>query len=108
MYKFSWDSTAFDGQLGAAHALEIPFTFNMLDRPGVTLFIGTGPRPDALAQTMHDAWASFIKTGDPSTSTLGEWPIYNSETRTVMNFDEECSLLFDPETEERTLWHQLR
>lgn len=108
MYQFSWDSTAFEGLLGAAHALEIPFTFNMLDQPGVTLFIGNGPRPDDLAQTMHDAWATFIKTGTPATSTLGEWPSYVSETRTVMNFDDECSLLSDPEPEERMLWHQLR
>ncbi len=108
MYKFSWDSTAFGGQLGAAHALEIPFTFNVLDRPGVTLFIGDGPRPDSLARIMHDAWATFIKVGNPSTERLGEWPIYDSETRTVMNFDDECSLLFDPEAEERMLWHQLR
>ena len=78
MYKFSWDSTAFDGQLGAAHALEIPFTFNVLDRPGVTLFIGDGPRPDALARTMHDAWATFIKVGNPSTEKLGDCLLYTS------------------------------
>jgi para-nitrobenzyl esterase len=104
MYRFSWDSRAFDGQFGAAHALEIPFTFNTLDGPGTDAFLGEGPRPDALAETMHDAWTAFICDGDPSTPALGDWPPYEPDRRLVMNLDDECSLLTDPEPEEREIW----
>ena len=104
MYRFSWDSRAFGGQFGAAHALEIPFTFNNLDRPGTDLFLGDGPRPDALAATMHDAWIAFIRDGDPSTPALGEWPTYEPGSRLVMDLDDECGLLADPESEERAAW----
>ena len=30
MYRFSWDSRAFDGMFGSAHALEIPFTLSLI------------------------------------------------------------------------------
>ena len=104
MYRFSWDSRAFDGQFGAAHALEIPFTFNTLDGPGTDAFLGEGPRPDALAETMHGAWIAFICDGDPSTPTLGDWPPYEPDHRLVMNLDDECDLLADPESDERDIW----
>ncbi|MCH2431237.1 MAG: carboxylesterase family protein, partial [Acidimicrobiales bacterium] len=104
MYRFSWDSRAFDGQFGAAHALEIPFTFNTLDGPGTDAFLGEGPRPDALAETMHGAWIAFICDGDPSTPALGDWPPYEPDRRLVMDLDDECSLLTDPEPEEREIW----
>ena len=112
MYRFSWDSRAFDGQFGAAHALEIPFTFNNLDRSGTELFLGEGPRPDMLAETIHDAWINFIRDGDPSTPALGDWPAYEPGSapgsapgsRLVMNLDDECGLLCDPEADERLIW----
>ena len=107
MYRFSWDSRAFEGQFGAAHALEIPFTFNTLDGPGTDVFLGEGPRPDALAETMHDSWIAFIRHGDPSTSALGDWPPYEPDCRLVMDLDDECGLLADPESDEREIWESV-
>jgi|TARA_Y100000031_G_scaffold111481_1_gene122901 para-nitrobenzyl esterase len=107
MYRFSWDSRAFEGQFGAAHALEIPFTFNTLDGPGTDVFLGEGPRPDALAETMHDSWIAFIRHGDPSTSALGDWPPYEPDRRLVMDLDDECGLLADPESDEREIWESV-
>lgn len=107
MYRFSWDSRAFEGQFGAAHALEIPFTFNTLDGPGTDVFLGEGPRPDALAETMHDSWIAFIRHGDPSTSALGDWPPYEPDHRLVMDLDDECGLLADPESDEREIWESV-
>ncbi|MGH9016253.1 MAG: carboxylesterase/lipase family protein, partial [Acidimicrobiales bacterium] len=40
LYQFEFASSAFDGRLGACHALEIPFVFDNLDRPGATMFTG--------------------------------------------------------------------
>jgi para-nitrobenzyl esterase len=107
MYRFSWDSRAFEGQFGAAHGLEIPFTFNTLDGPGTDVFLGEGPRPDALAETMHDSWIAFIRHGDPSTSALGDWPPYEPDHRLVMDLDDECGLLADPESDEREIWESV-
>lgn len=104
MYRFSWDSRAFDGMFGAAHALEIPFTFNTIDRSGVEVFLGPGDPPTAVAEVIHDAWIAFIQEGDPSTASLGDWPRYTPEKRTLMNFDEHSSLLHDPRPEERRSW----
>jgi para-nitrobenzyl esterase len=107
MYRFSWDSRAFDGQFGAAHALEIPFAFNTIDQPGVDIFLGPGDVPTALAETIHDAWIAFIRDGDPSTDALGPWPTYDPERRRVMDLDDECGLMDDPEADERRLWKDL-
>ena len=107
MYRFSWDSRAFDGLFGAAHALEIPFTFNTVTRPGVDTFLGPGETPTALAEAMHDAWIAFICDGDPSTAALGDWPRYTPDDRLVMNLDDQCGLLIDPRPAERSVWEHL-
>ena len=39
MYWFCWKSRAFEGRLGATHALEIPFAFDNLDKAGVDIFL---------------------------------------------------------------------
>jgi len=108
MYQFSWDSRAFEGRFGAAHALEIPFTFNTLDRAGVDAFIGDGEVPHGLGEVVHDAWIAFIRDGDPSTSALGHWPSYEPDRRAVMDLDEECGLVDDPAAGERLLWDGIR
>src|SRR5947209_837995 len=40
MYEFAWRSPGFDGQLGACHALEIPFVFDTLDKEGYEVLLG--------------------------------------------------------------------
>ena len=108
MYLFSWDSRAFEGRFGSAHSLELPFTFNTLDRAGVNIFIGEGELPTHVAEAMHDAWISFIRDGNPSTAVLGEWPTYTTENRAVMEINDDCDLLIDPQSEERSLWDGVR
>jgi len=100
-YLFSWPSRAFGGRLRATHALEIPFAFNNLERAGVDVFLGEGPRPSELAEAMHEAWIAFIRHGDPG------WPAYELEKRPVMEFGERRGLLDDPAGEERELWTEL-
>ena len=86
----------------------MPFTFNTLDRAGVDVFIGEGALPTPVAEAMHDAWISFIRNGNPSTSFLGELPTYTKENRAVMEINDECELLIDPQKEERSLWDGVR
>jgi para-nitrobenzyl esterase len=52
---------------------------------------------------MSEAWASFAKTGNPSTPALS-WPAYTKEGRSVMVFNDECKVAFDPSVAERHVW----
>ncbi|MFC4137237.1 MULTISPECIES: carboxylesterase/lipase family protein [unclassified Microbacterium] len=81
LYEFAWHSPV--RELRAAHAVELPFMFGTADDPSWSSLIGEHP-PASLAAEMHDAWAAFIRDGDPG------WPAYGSERLTR---------LFDTETE---------
>lgn len=67
-YEFSWQSTAVDGMLGAAHAVELPFVFDAIGLESVRgpgALLGPGEPPAALAAEMHGAWIRYATTGDP-------------------------------------------
>ena len=102
MYWFCWESRAFEGRLGATHALEIPFAFDNLDKPGVDVFIGPGEPPQALADTMHRASIEFVRNGHPG------WEPYDLERRATMKFDTTSELVLDPDGAEREAWEGLR
>ncbi len=107
MYLFEWESRAFDGRLKASHALEIPFVFDNLDRAGVDVFLGEGPTPQHVADMMHAAWTSFIRTGDPSCEAA-HWPAYDTGRRPTMVFGDAGGVVDDPDGAERRLWDGLR
>jgi para-nitrobenzyl esterase len=101
MYEFAWRSPLFRGKLGACHALEIGFAFDTLDASGAEKLTGPNP-PQTLADAMHKAWVDFAKTGNPG------WDGYDTESRTVMRFDERSSVVVNPASEERELWEGIR
>lgn len=101
VYLFTWRSRAFDGRLGSCHALDIPFVFDVLDKPAAAMFTGAGA-PRQLAAAMHGAWVDFARDGDPG------WPVYDLTTRPTRIFDEVCDLVEDPEGRERRAWEGLR
>jgi para-nitrobenzyl esterase len=105
MYRFDWTSPAMGGQLGAAHAMELPFMWNKLELPASQILIGgdtAGAQP--LATAMHDAWAAFVKTGDPNGSALPAWPRYDTTSRATMLLDRECRVVGDPDGDRRAQW----
>jgi para-nitrobenzyl esterase len=68
VYSFGYRSTALNGRLGAAHTVELPFVFDIADKPwlhGDTGLLGPDPAPDGLATRVHTAWTAFAGTGDP-------------------------------------------
>ena len=70
-YEFGWRSPAFDGALGAAHALELPFVFDTLAScSGAKGFVGPNP-PQPLADSIHRLWVNFARDG-----TL-PWPAFD-------------------------------
>jgi para-nitrobenzyl esterase len=100
VYEFGWRSPQFGGRLGACHALEIGFTFdNLADPAGVPL--AGEAAPQALADTMHDAWVRFVVDGDPG------WPGYGAD-RTVMHFGDTSGPVQDPRRTEREVWDGIR
>ncbi len=103
MYRFDWRTPAFDGAMGACHALEIPFVFDNLDAPGVDIFTG-GEAPQPLADRMHAAWVAFAKTGAPNVGSLPTWPRYDLTERQTMVLGTECSTVSDPDGDTRELW----
>lgn len=64
LYEFTWRSPAHDGRLGACHAVELPFVFDLLDHPCYRGLTG-GAAPQDLADEVHTAWAGFAGSGDP-------------------------------------------
>lgn len=99
MYQFTWESRS---RLKSTHALEIPFAFNNLDKPGVGVFLGKGPLPQSVADVMHHAWIGFIKDGDPG------WKAYDLNSRTNMRFDEHSGPVDDPDAGIRQAWQGIR
>ena len=96
-FHFGWSSPAFEGRLGAAHVVDVPFTFNTLASAQARPFLG-GPGDRALADTMWSHWLKFVKTGNPG------WPRYETATRPTMRFDTAPALVSDPMADRRALW----
>lgn len=102
MYRFDFGTP----MLGAAHALEMPFVWNVIDGQFAQLLLGpdtASARP--LADAMHGAWASFVRTGTPDVAT--GWPTYDVTGRLTLLFDRACSVVADPAGELRTMWSSL-
>lgn len=77
VYEFDWRSPALNGELGAAHAIELPFVFNTLAcASGERGILGTAP-PQALADFIQTIWTDFAATGE------APWPQFNATARDV-------------------------
>lgn len=107
VYRFDWRSPALGGQFGAAHAFELPFVWNRLDLPMSILLGDDASSAQPLATQMHDAFARFVRTGDPNGPGLPSWPRYDTATRPTLLFDRETRLASDPSGETRALWASL-
>jgi para-nitrobenzyl esterase len=82
MYEFAWRSPAFEGRLGACHALDLRFVFDTVDKGREQMMggsLGDHP-PQQLADTMHAAWVRFARDGD-----LG-WPRFADGTSAPLGF----------------------
>jgi para-nitrobenzyl esterase len=107
-YLFSYKSTAFDGVLGACHAIDVPFAFDNLDRRGVDVLLG-GLTDDthALARATSRAWLAMARNGSPQHEELPDWPRYSEAQRAVMELGVTRQVLDDPGSAERQLWASL-
>ena len=98
-YSFAWKSDAYNGRMGAAHSLDVPFVFKTIhkDSPRIKSTLGTNP-PDSLADAMHGAWVKFASTGNPG------WTPFDLDRRMTMRFNTESAEVSDPwKTERETM-----
>ncbi|HEY0937516.1 MAG TPA: carboxylesterase family protein, partial [Trebonia sp.] len=101
MYRFDLPEPQANGGLGAAHAVEIPFVFDTIDRPTARPLVGGSPSR-AAADRVHRIWVDFITRGDPG------WAPYDAGRRTTALLTEDLHVVEDPAGEERALWAGIR
>jgi len=81
LYEFGWQSPACGGQLGACHALELPFVFKTLPScTGAAGIAGTAP-PQELSDRIHQTWVRYIAQGRL------EWPAFDATQRACMTLE---------------------
>jgi para-nitrobenzyl esterase len=101
-YLFTWPSPI-EG-LGACHAIDIPFVFDTLDKPGMPAFAGDTAEARDLGTKVQDAWIAFAHTGDPGHAGLPAWPAYDAGRRATMLLGADCHVEEDPLGTERRAW----
>ena len=99
VYRFDWAAPG----LGAAHAVDVPFTFGTFDREGWGDVVGHGPDAEVLGATLRSAWAGVARHGTPSRPEL-TWPPYRVARRHTMLLDRACRVVEDPEHDVRVLY----
>ncbi len=102
-YRFDWRSPALGGLLGAAHAIEIPFVFDLVEDHRLHVLVGA-EAPVKLARAVHESWTAFAAHGVPAAGGLPEWPRVDGPDRPVMILDEEPTVAADPEGDTRRAW----
>jgi para-nitrobenzyl esterase len=101
MYRFDWETPAYDGKLKSPHSMEVPFVFDTL------AVIGEQHKKEgyqALADKVSKTWATFARTGNPAHPALPAWPTYSANQRDTMIFNDTCIVVVDPDGEARQLW----
>lgn len=104
MYTFDWRSSAFDGQFGSPHAIELSFVFGNFETPAGAAFVGESDAAVELAGCVMDAWTDFARDGTAAWSGLGAWPRYDMERRSTLWIAEQSRFVDDPRGDRRRAW----
>jgi len=98
-------------KMGAAHALEIRYKFNLVEPEGAAggsdLMAVSGPDSVKTARNMSEMWSTFARTGRPAAQGQPAWPPYTTERRATMEIDAQCRVVDDPYSAERAMWERL-
>jgi para-nitrobenzyl esterase len=96
LYSFNWmQPMGDDGRMHSPHGSEIAFAFR-------NVHLARGENPAPLADLMSECWATFARTGNPSTQRLS-WTQYDAARRPTMIFDTQSRMENDPRGELRKL-----
>lgn len=106
-YAFTWQSHNPNADMGAFHAVDIPFAFDTFDRAGWGEFVGIDDAGRAVGHAMRSAWAAFAATGDPSSAVSGPWPAYETGHRRMKILGTPLEVVDDPLGTLREWWDGL-
>ena len=98
VYEVTWHPST---PLGAVHAIDLPYAFDVLDAENVDLLAGGVP-PISLAADLSTAFVRFVVDGDPG------WPRYRDGERATMAFDLPSTVRQDPARVTREVFASLR
>ncbi len=111
MYQFAWQPHHATRDVGAFHAIDLPFAFDSFDSASTSQtwgeFLGVDEAGRRLGHRIRSAWAAFAATGDPTTDETGPWAPYDVRSRTAMVFDTTPGAVDDPLGTERGWWDGL-
>jgi para-nitrobenzyl esterase len=112
LYQFGYKSEmkipGTDYPLGTPHAMDITFKFNN-ETPDTHFEFLSGSRPERYiaSHTMAGLWASFARTGRPSSDGAPEWPAFNLVDRPSLRIDTRCEVIYDRYREELAMWRSI-
>lgn len=107
--QFAWSGPPLPGQWdpGSFHAIDLPFTFDTLDRVGWSAFLRAGPEAGELARQHVHAWSTFARDGTPEIPEVGQWPRCMAPEHQTMMLDAPCSRAVDPLADIAAAWDGL-
>jgi para-nitrobenzyl esterase len=85
------------------HGIDVPLIFEHVDTAFATGVFGYSAADLPMAQRVHAAWVSFIKSGRIAAG-LPAWPPYDLRDRSAMIIDRHPMVLDDSEKAERLIW----
>ncbi|MFD1381861.1 carboxylesterase/lipase family protein [Rhodanobacter aciditrophus] len=110
MYRFDWEVNS---TFKAMHSCELPFFFGRPNDEAACELIQAPANSEqtqereTLSQAFFQRVLSFIHHGTPNANpTINSlnWPLYESNTRSVMRFDLDCEVIQQPNKEKHNWW----
>lgn len=95
MAWFGWEPNLYNGRMRAFHCIDICFWFDNTDR--MYTHTGGGKRPKMLSDKMSASLLAFMKTGNPNTGTLPNWPKFTPDKGETMVLNDTCEVKNDPD-----------
>lgn len=95
MAWFGWEPNLYNGRMRAFHCIDICFWFANTDR--MYTHTGGGRRPRVLSEKMATSLLSFMKTGNPNSGNLPNWPKFTAANGETMILNDTCEVKNDPD-----------
>ncbi len=77
----------------AEHCDDILYVFGTLEKCASQLGINPPTQEETqLSRTMQDAWVRFMSTGNPNGPGLTNWPPYDAQADTVLEFNDDIAI----------------